>query len=115
MMLQAFIGPVVNLVSGHFQRKAQEKAAVHERKMEAIKQDSNWENIHAQNSASSWKDEWFVILFSIPCILAFFPEMVPVVEQGFIVLDGMPDFYKAFLFANGYTFDDQIYVRYCGD
>jgi hypothetical protein len=38
MMLQAFIGPVVNLVSGHFQRKAQEKAAVHERKMEAIKQ-----------------------------------------------------------------------------
>ena len=23
--------------------------------------------------------------------------------------------YAPFLFANGYTFDDQIYVRYCGD
>ena len=35
-MWQALIGPVVNLVGGHFERKVEEKRAVHERKMEAI-------------------------------------------------------------------------------
>jgi len=45
------------------------------------------------------EDEWFTILFSVPCILAFFPSMVPVVMQGFNALDGMPDWYKGFLGA----------------
>lgn len=98
-MWQTLVGPVVDLIGEHFKRKAQEKRAVHERKLEAIKQDSNWENIHASNANSSWKDEWFTILFSIPCILAFFPSMVPVVMEGFAVLNGMPDWYKGFLGA----------------
>ena len=98
-MIQALIGPITSLVGGYFERKAEEKKAVHERKMVAIQQDANWENIHANNASSSWKDEWFTILFSVPCILAFFPSMVPVVMQGFAALDGMPDWYKGFLGA----------------
>jgi len=98
-MIQSLIGPVVSLVSGHFERKAEEKKAVHQAKMTAIQQDANWENIHASNSANSWKDEWFTILFSVPCILAFFPSMVPVVMEGFQVLDQMPEWYKGFLGA----------------
>ena len=70
-MWQALISPIVNLVGGHLQRKAEEKKAVHEAKMVAIQQDGNWENIHANNAANSWKDEWFTILFSVPCVLAF--------------------------------------------
>ena len=98
-MWRALLGPVVDLVGGHLQRKAEEKKAIHERKMVAIQQDANWENIHASNASSSWKDEWFTILFSVPCILAFFPSMVPVVMEGFAVLNGMPDWYKGFLGA----------------
>ena len=98
-MWQALVSPIVNLVGGHLQRKAEEKKAVHERKLEVIKQDSNWENIQAGNAANSWKDEWFTILFSIPCILAFFPSMVPVVMNGFAALEAMPEWYKAFLGA----------------
>ena len=98
-MWQTLLGPLTNLVGEHLKRKAEEKKAVHKRKLEAIKQDSNWENIHANNAASSWKDEWFTILFSIPCVLAFFPSMVPVVMQGFEVLSNMPDWYKGFLGA----------------
>jgi len=98
-MIQQLLGPIVSLVGGHLERKAEEKKAIHERKMVAIQQDANWENIHANNASSSWKDEWFTILFSIPCILAFFPSMVPVVMQGFAALDGMPDWYKGFLGA----------------
>jgi len=98
-MIQALIGPIVNLVGGHLQRKSEEKKAVHERKLEVIKQDSNWENIQAGNAGASWKDEWFTLLFSIPCILAFYEPAVPVVMQGFVVLEGMPEWYKAFLGA----------------
>ena len=98
-MMQALIGPITSLVGGYFERKAEEKKAVHEAKMVAIQQDANWENIHANNAAKSWKDEWFTILFSIPCILAFFPSMVPVVMNGFAALDAMPEWYKGFLGA----------------
>lgn len=98
-MWQVLLGPVTEIVKDYFHRKAEEKQAVHERKLEAIKQDSNWENIHAANAANSWKDEWFTILFSVPCVLAFFPEMVPIVMQGFKVLNEMPDWYKGFLGA----------------
>ena len=98
-MWQTLLGPIVDLVGGHLQRKAEEKKAVHERKMVAIEQDANWENIHANNASSSRKDEWFTILFSVPCILAFFPSMVPTVMEGFRVLDQMPDWYKGFLGA----------------
>ena len=98
-MWQALVGPFVDLVGVHLQRKAEEKKAVHERKLEVIKQDSNWENIHANNANNSWKDEWFTILFSVPCILAFFPSMVPVVMSWFSALDSMPEWYKGFLGA----------------
>ena len=98
-MWQALVNPIADLVGGYFQRKAEEKKAVHERKMVAIQQDANWENIHASNASSSWKDEWFTVLFSVPCILAFFPSMVPVVMSGFQALEAMPDWYKGFLGA----------------
>ena len=98
-MWKALLGPVVDLVGGHLQRKAEEKKAVHERKMVAIQQDANWENINASNANSSWKDEWFTILFSVPCVLAFFPSMVSVVMSGFEALNAMPEWYKGFLGA----------------
>jgi len=98
-MWQALFGPIVELVKEFIKRKAEEDKAIHERKLETIKQDTNWENIHASHAGNSWKDEWFTILFSIPCVLAFFPSMVPIVMEGFTVLDTMPDWYKGFLGA----------------
>ena len=98
-MWQALIAPIANLASGYLKNKAEEKQAVHERKLEMIKQDANWENIQATNSGTSWKDEWFTLLFSVPLVMAFVPEMVPVVKDGFTVLENMPEFYKAFLGA----------------
>jgi len=98
-MWQTLLGPIVDLVGGHLQRKAEEKKAVHERKMVAIQQDANWENIHATNSGNSLKDEWFSLLFSVPLVMAFIPEAVPIVENGFEALDAMPEWYKGFLGA----------------
>lgn len=98
-MWQALIGPVTELIGGHFKRRAEEKQAQHERKLEVIKNESSWDNIQATNSGASFKDEWFVLLFSIPLILAFIPDAVPHVKAGFDVLESMPDWYKGFLGA----------------
>ncbi|HAI43382.1 MAG TPA: hypothetical protein DCM40_37425, partial [Maribacter sp.] len=40
------------------------------------------------------KDEWLVILFSIPMIMAFIPGLEGVVARGFEQLDMMPDWYQ---------------------
>jgi hypothetical protein len=98
-MLGTILSTVGSLATSWLSNKAEESKAKHERKLEVIKQTTNWEDEMANGSKSSWKDEWFTILFSIPCIMAFFPELVPYVEQGFKVLEGMPDWYKAFLGA----------------
>lgn len=98
-MWQTLIAPVANLISGYLKNKAEEKQAVHERKLEVIKHDSNWETIQASNSGNSWKDEWLTLLVSIPLIGSFIPEFVPVIREGFIVLETMPDYYKGMLGA----------------
>jgi hypothetical protein len=42
----------------------------------------------------TWKDEYLLILISIPVILAFIPYMVPYVTAGFAVLTGLPMWYQ---------------------
>jgi len=54
-----------------------------------------WDNIQARNSGNSWKDEWILILVSIPLIAAFVPGGDEFVLAGFAALDKMPDWYKA--------------------
>lgn len=98
-MWQALVGPITELIGGYFKRRSEEKQATHERKLEAIKHESNWDTIQATNAGTSWKDEWFTVLFSVPLVLAFVPQAVPLVREGFAVLESMPDWYKAFLGA----------------
>jgi hypothetical protein len=98
-MWQTILAPIAQLLGGYLKNKAEEKQAVHERKLEVIKHESNWDNIQATNSGNSLKDEWFTLLFSIPLVMAFIPEAVPIVKNGFDVLQQMPDWYKGFLGA----------------
>tara|TARA_S200002703_G_C3756852_1_gene232895 strand:- start:696 stop:1043 length:348 start_codon:yes stop_codon:yes gene_type:complete len=98
-MWQAILGPVGNIVTTFLKNKAAEKQAIHESKLRQISADSNWEEQQAAASQSSWKDEWFAIILSLPLIGAFIPSMVPYVQEGFIVLSSMPDYYKGFLAA----------------
>lgn len=79
--------------------KTEEGKAKHEAKIRAISSTENWEALQAQGSQTSWKDEWFVVILSIPMIGAFIPDLVPYIQQGFQVLDTMPEYYKAFLGA----------------
>jgi cation transport ATPase len=68
---------------------AKAKAQMSVKQLEA---DHNWESQQIANSG--WKDEWVLILLSIPLVLVFFPMTAPYIFQGFAVLATTPDWYR---------------------
>ena len=104
-MLNLLIGPIAELagtwMSGKVEeKKAQAKTRVAKAEAEAIVMQKkatgeiDWDLEMAKGSASSWKDEWLTILFSIPLILSFIPGMEEVVANGFLQLQAMPEWYQ---------------------
>ena len=104
-MLNLLIGPIANLAgtwlegkvektkaeTGAKVAKAKAEATIMERKATG---ELEWDLEMARGSQSSWKDEWLVILFSIPLILAFIPGTEEVVANGFQQLEQMPEWYQ---------------------
>jgi hypothetical protein len=41
-----------------------------------------------------WKDEYLVILLSVPIIMAFIPQLAPFALEGFGIISQMPAWYK---------------------
>jgi hypothetical protein len=104
-MLTTLIGPIANLagtwLEGKVEKtKAETGAKVARAKAEATIMEKKatgeleWDLEMARGSQSSWKDEWLVILFSVPLILAFIPGMEGVVANGFTQLEAMPQWYQ---------------------
>jgi hypothetical protein len=104
-MIQALIGPIASLagtwLEGKVEKtKAETGAQVAKAKAEATIMEKkatgeiDWDLEMARGSQSSWKDEWLVILFSVPLILSFIPGMEGVVANGFEQLDKMPQWYQ---------------------
>jgi len=53
-----------------------------------------WDIQQAESSKSSWKDEYWTVVLSVPMIMCFIPDAAPYVQRGFIVLkDSVPDWY----------------------
>jgi len=57
--------------------------------------DIDWDKQALVNAQTSWKDEWFTLLLSIPAIMAFIPGLAPYVGFGFAELAKAPDWYLA--------------------
>ena len=55
--------------------------------------DIAWEQRAQENSG--WKDEFLVVIFSIPLIGGFVPGLEEYVQQGFHSFESMPDWYQA--------------------
>lgn len=79
------------------QGKQKVQEAKDARTAELVRQQGTWEEIMAQGSITSWKDEWLTLLFSIPLIACFFPFLVDDVMAGFKALEGMPGWYQTTL------------------
>ena len=99
-----FIGPLLEIgkhivggVTDHFKHKREINAAKVEAELAVYKAkataDIDWDKAAMQASATSWKDEWFVILLSVPAIMAFIPGLAPYVGLGFDELAKAPDWY----------------------
>lgn len=100
---------VAPAVANHYKEKQQQK---HDIEMEKLRGKAAWEKAKTERASESegrdheweiesirnsgWKDEWVLILLSIPLILVFFPYPwgAPAVLQGFEVLETTPDWYR---------------------
>lgn len=93
------IGNIVGIAGDYFKDKRKLKAARVETELAIMKvkatADIDWDKQAMVNAQSSWKDEWFVILLSIPAIMAFIPGLAPFVGLGFEELAKAPDWYLA--------------------
>tara|TARA_R100001224_G_scaffold86490_1_gene55610 strand:- start:147 stop:530 length:384 start_codon:yes stop_codon:yes gene_type:complete len=104
-MLTALIGPIAELAGTWLKGSVETSKAKTEAKVAYAKAEAtvmqkkatgeiDWDLKMADASAASWKDEWLVILFSIPLILAFIPGMEEIVSRGFQQLEQMPQWYQ---------------------
>ncbi len=62
------------------------------RAIKELDSDTAWEL--KQLEKQGWKDDWVLILLSIPLVLVFIPSMAPYIFQGFGVLATTPEWYR---------------------
>ena len=104
-MLNLLLGPALELGKEFIKGKADEKKAIQERKINAIQNDANWEATMADATKSSWKDEYLIILLTLPLWLIGWaiamddPSMLERVDQGFKALQELPEFYQYLLYT----------------
>lgn len=103
-MWQSIIGPVANIAGGYLKNKAEEKQAKHEAKMKVIQNDGDWESKAVDASANSWKDEFWTLVLAVPIFMIGYaivvndPQVIERVEDGFVALSNLPEWYQYLLF-----------------
>lgn len=101
-------GKVVEAIDSRGQRKHEQKVQAleleklrHSKQIELIqngqKLDNAWELEQIKNSG--WKDEFVLLLLSIPLVMSFVPEMQPYVVEGFAALSTTPEWYQWLILA----------------
>ena len=103
-MWQALLSPITTLLGQVLKNKAEEKSAIHEAKLEVIRNTASWEHLMASASATSWKDEWFTLLLSAPIVALMWGigmndlEVLDRIGLAFEELNRLPDWYQYLLF-----------------
>jgi len=104
-MLNMLLGPVANIVGNAVKGYTETKKAKAEQKIteikaktslmeKQIKGEMDWDIEAIKGSKDSWKDEWILILWSVPMIMIWIPPLQVYVESGFLALkDNVPDWY----------------------
>jgi hypothetical protein len=104
-MLQWLVGPLVDLGKQWLANKGEKQKAKHEAELKAITNDGNWEEIQARNSGTSWKDEFWTVVLSIPLICIGYAiamddmDVVTRVHEAFATLNTLPEWYRYLLFV----------------
>jgi hypothetical protein len=105
-MLNLLIKPLLGVASQAVTGFVETKKAKAEKELTKIKAETSlmekqikgevdWDLAAIKNTENSWKDEWLVLLFSIPLILSFCGDWGRnIVFNGFQALSQAPDWYK---------------------
>ena len=72
--------------------KIEYEKAKSERAAKSEGYDNDWEKMQIANSG--WKDEFTLLVLSIPMILVFVPQTSPYIADGFDKLAGTPEWYR---------------------
>lgn len=96
------LGDAVGMISDSIKAKRNLKQAIELKKLDRIERldtaDVDWDTIQAQNSGSSWKDEFWTVILAIPLIAIFIPALQPHVIKGFQALEqDVPQWYIGFV------------------
>ncbi len=126
-IISGLTGPVAT----YFTRRAELKAqryenemkllvAQGERQAELAKQgmtaDANWEMEFAKQAATSWKDEYTLIVISIPLVMAFVPGLDVYVQRGFAAFAATPVWYQVMVQAIFYaTYGIRAFFKFRSD
>ena len=103
-MWQALVSPLLSLGKQWLSNKAEEKQATHEAKLKRIAQEADWEATMAQGSLTSWKDEWFTVVLSVPVVAVGFgialdnPLVLVRTKEALDTLSGLPEWYQYLLY-----------------
>lgn len=89
------LSSVGNLASTYLDGKVAANKAEATIRMKEATGDIDWDLAAIRATQGSWKDEYILILFSIPLVLSFCGEWGrTIVADGFMALSGMPDWYQ---------------------
>lgn len=103
-MLQALIGPLASLATQWFSNRAEVAKAKHERKLNEIANDADWESKAMANAMYSWKDEWWTVVLSLPVIFLMVgvgmgdAELIAKVKEVFAIMSTLPEWYQYLLY-----------------
>lgn len=103
-MLQMLLGPAVELAKDFVKGKAEEQKVKQEVKIKSLQNEGSWENIMADATKSSWKDEFFTVVLSAPIILVGYSvatgdtAIIDRLNDAFLALENLPDWYSYLLF-----------------
>lgn len=93
-------GLLLGGVLEHFKDKRDLKREIQlaklQREAKIASADIEWDQIAAQQSANSWKDEAWTLLFIIIFAAAFVPGMDIYIMKGFAVLEQTPEWFKLY-------------------
>lgn len=113
-ILGGIAAPVGDYLKRRMELKAEDrkqereiKAAQVQRQIELIKEglaaDASWEAEFARQAASSYKDEYTLLVVSVPLVLAFIPGCSQYVQAGFSAFSETPLWYQVMVQALFYA------------
>ncbi len=96
MWIKALLG-VLGIGGDYLRAKSELKLTKVKGDIDVTKQKAKsidtWEQTHAKGSQSSWKDEFWTVVWSIPVIMSFTPGGEDYALAGFEALALMPEWY----------------------